>query len=251
MGKETYNCTFKSSVSHRIYYHVAAMGHWREIVAEQLRLIAATKMGETVHIGFSGNQYEAEYIHRTADTYGVHYTLLFWGSGNDQYEFPTLQSLYEACVQEECERVVYIHTKGASHNGDWTGIMWRWFLNAYILRARAIALGALEECDWCAPVVSTGLGDGLYHAVGNFWAANASHIRNLASPNELRQRFPGIKHMLKLPSWVHERHGAEMWIGTETGTAIQLYVEEDCDIAQYAWWCRRHDMQVFATKYGS
>ena len=40
--------------SHRIYYHVAALGHWREIQSEKLRLIAALTQGEKVYIGFTG-----------------------------------------------------------------------------------------------------------------------------------------------------------------------------------------------------
>ena len=81
-----------------IYYHVAALGHWREILSEQLRLIAALPLGEKVYIGFTGAAHEAGYIWRTADTFGIECEIMFQGSGNANYEFPTLDRLHAACL---------------------------------------------------------------------------------------------------------------------------------------------------------
>lgn len=237
--------------SHRIYYHVAALGHWREILSEQLRLIAALPLGEKVYIGFTGAAHEAGYIWRTADTFGIECEIMFQGSGNANYEFPTLDRLHAACLAYECQKVIYLHTKGASRIGDWSGIMWRWFMNAYMLTERRMALKALNQGDWCAPVISGGLGDGILHPVGNFWGANAEHIRRLVTPSQMRHSFTSLRQVLKSPDWIHERHAAEMWIATVSATAVQLHRDEDCDISQHDWWCRRTDMQVFATKYGS
>lgn len=208
-----------------IFYHIAAMGHWREVASEQMRLMAAGGRSEKVCIGFSGSKQESGFVWHTAKAHGLQAEILFCDSGLENYEFPTLNHLRMACEQGLCDRVIYLHTKGVSHRNDWRTMMWRWLLNYHLLRNREESLRRLEAHEWCAPIIQQlhPAWDG--HSMGNFWAARAEHIRGLPPLEQYRTSF--MKECVRLGikaryPWMHERHAAEMWIGSRPARKAAL-----------------------------
>ena len=224
-----------------IFYHIAVMHHWREIVTEQFRVLA--RFGVTdLRVGFSGHVNEWWFAHRVAARFGLAPTLLLSGSGNHNFEFPTLERLQGYCAANPDARVGYLHTKGASKPGDWTATMWRWFMQAHLFQPEAAAL--LEQADWVAPVASAAP---LLHPCGNFWFAKASHINRLANLQDFRRAFV-LNFGYAIPKWWGERHAAEMWLGSVAGEVAQ--VSPGCNISSRDFWVTNPAIQEFVTLNG-
>ena len=231
-----------------IYYHVSNMGNWREVVAEQLRLLRGCP--HPVRIGFSGPKDESGYIYHVATALGLNFEIMFTDSWTGNFEFPTLARLWDACKAGTVDQVAYFHTKGVSRVGCWHTTLWRWIMNAHVVAGWRKAFDALEGHAWAAPVLSGGLGDSLIHSCGNFWTAQASHIAGLPSIPAFRDGWPRYQHVRRIPDWCEERHAAEVWIGSNAGHLKQLHADKDCDISNAKFWIRRADMQQWAYLHG-
>lgn len=224
------------------------MNHWREVASEQLRLLAIGCPGATVRVGFSGNNDEFGYLARTADAHGVSLDCLFCGSGDHNYEFPTLDRLDTACrVETSRSAVLYFHTKGVSRPGEWRSVMWRWFLNAYMLRGLLVAMDSLASASVVAPVFSS---EPMLHPCGNFWLARTDHVCDLPKLDEFKATFMS-RFNEKRPQWLSIRHAAEMWICQNSPLIHALHQDPDSNISCRDFWCRRADMQDFVTRYGA
>jgi len=53
------------------YYHVAAIGHWREVVLEQLRLLARAGFPYALNLTFIGSPDDAEFVTEIGDDLGL------------------------------------------------------------------------------------------------------------------------------------------------------------------------------------
>lgn len=232
-----------------IYYHIANMNHWREVVAEQLRLLKGCPY--PIRIGFTGPKDEAGYIYHVATAYGLNFQIMFTDSWTGNFEFPTLRKLQDDCLAGTVDQVAYFHSKGVSRVGCWHTTLWRWIMNTYVVAGWQNAFDSLEGHDWAAPVLSGGLGDSLIHSCGNFWTAQAAHIRALPDIDSLRKNFEAFKRDRHLPGWATERHAAEVWISTVPGHLKQLHEGTDCNISKSQFWCRRPDLQQYACRHGS
>lgn len=231
-----------------IYYHVAGLNHWREIVLEQLRLLRGCPYPIT--IGWTGSQSDAGFLWHAAVANDLKFNIVP-DLGAHNFEFPTLEILQRACRDETVDEVLYFHSKGASRLNDWTATMWRCFMNAYILTGINQAFDALEDHAWAAPVLSEGLGHGLIHSCGNFWTARADHIRSLPDITEFRNGWAAFKDRSGQPSWAEPRHAAEIWISTRPVHIKQLHQGGDCNISNTQWWCEHPEFQQLAINKGS
>jgi GR25 family glycosyltransferase involved in LPS biosynthesis len=108
------------------------------------------------------------------------------------FERPTLDLLRTFCVFHEGAKVLYLHTKGASHEGGVTRFAeWRRYMLHFLVERFLHCLDALERSD----VVGCDLmSHSRPHFSGNFWWATARHLSRLA------------------PVPAGSRHEAEWWV---------------------------------------
>ena len=111
------------------------------------------------------------------------FRIAFRSSDLDEYEFPTLGLLQDAC-QTWTGPVYYLHTKGVSHSPhDQYARYWRQLMLDEVVTNHERCLAELTAAD---AVGTNWAGD---HYSGNFWWARSSHIRRLPDIRGL-QRFP-------------------------------------------------------------
>jgi len=159
-----------------IFWHICAIGRWKDIVLNQLETIKSSGLYE-----------EAECIHVT-----------FLGEQSLDLDFlkdPKIQirnrhkdiKLYEsACLNDlgnwsrsNDSKVLYLHSKGASRDGWEYGNVWEWrkMMEYFLVEKWEDCVSSLDEYDTIGCNISTsGFGR---HYSGNFWWANSSYLSNL------------------------------------------------------------------------
>ena len=232
------------------YYHVAALGHWRSVFSEQIRLLHAWRPELLVRIGFTGSRDEVGFIWRTAHHRGLNFEVMFDSSGNHCYEFPTLGALKKHCDDGLEGNVLYLHTKGVSHGGDWLSTMWRWLMNAWMFRDESIEV--LADHPWTSTTIHPLSSKIPAFPCGNFWAATTNHIRALPDPYAFWKEFMTDKWLdSEAPSWLAGRIAAEMWLGTVNNGAPKELLTPTFAISQSQSFINNVEIQDFATKHGS
>jgi hypothetical protein len=228
------------------FYHVACMHHWREIMSEHFRVIANANQNKTpevfLRIGFTGDKHDAGFIYHLGTSLGLRFEILFSGSGNHNFEYPTLERLHMES-RLDGDPILYFHTKGASRPGDWHSTMWRWYMNTMLLKQLPAAIGMLNSGHgWAAPILSGGIGPG-EHSPGNFWIATREHLRKLPDLPSFRPKWKAA-----LPgNWISDRHGAEAWIGYAEGNPCVL-ANNAHRIWEPSWWVNNPDMQQLVSR---
>lgn len=180
------------------FWHVAVMGGWREIVAEQSSLLRSVGLRPMIGVaGWPGIDLGA-----TGDVVAT-------GNLRD-FEFVTLRPLWLWCREHPGEAVLYMHTKGASRPGDlrtrWRRLMERWVVERW--RENVTALGEYDAIgvNYLRSARRHPKGQG-QHFSGNFWMARADWVRNLTDPCELRGIVPAPRDRLVAEWWLLSRPG--------------------------------------------
>lgn len=139
--------------------------------------------------------------------------LVFFGDGN-LYEFPTLNLIYEKCLNEDCY-IYYCHSKGASYRPN-RGLKqiirvehWRWkmILTTIINWRRCISLleQGYKTCgyqrDKRKKLKNT--------YAGNFFWADSSHIKSLPKPEMKKDRFDAEHWIDKMKNPYADIHFSE------------------------------------------
>jgi hypothetical protein len=119
------------------------------------------------------------------------------------YEYPTLRLLHLFSRFHPEARVLYLHTKGASHPREHESLRdWRRYLLYQVVDRFRRCLAALADHD----AVGCDLRDWpSRHFSGNFWWARATHLAALPPPQG------------------PDRHAAERWVFSRDGSFLQLH----------------------------
>ena len=129
--------TYSNEIPIIIYYHIAEIGDWENIVTEQLDLLNSSglyKKCREIRIGFLGNR--CNIIKFIKDKV----KLVYHSTNIKEYEHPTINSLLkfaQHCNQEHY--ILYIHNKGSTKkmcnniNGQyyWRQLMNYWLIEKY------------------------------------------------------------------------------------------------------------------------
>ena len=182
----------------KVFYHVACMGNWRQVFADQMALFDECGLEPRCYVLGSAEDY-FDVLARCPDA--VHA-----GSDLRNYETPTLQALYGWASENPGAAVLYCHTKGVSNPGDTGKIAWRILMEETVIRPWRENLGKLAIHD----MVGLGWIDNpsLPHFSGNFWMARCDWIASLTPP--WIHRNNGGPEIAGNP-WI--RMHAEMWLG--------------------------------------
>ncbi len=180
-------------------YHVAGMGNWREVVAEQVELLARVGLRRVrvTHVGEGLPDVVA-----IAEQSGVTFDVV--RSDVNVLHYETLAMLeIERLAKLTDLPILYMHTKGVSAPHDRGKVHWRREMQRLVVEPWPDNLRRLEAVD------AVGY-NWLYgrHFSGTFWIAKAAWIRQL----------PDFAHY-------HGRHGltrytCENWIGAAPGIRV-------------------------------
>ena len=177
----------------RIYgfMHIATMNHWEDIVEELMYyinnngLLDATDYLYQVAVGPEHKDLKPEY--RSLNKKRKKRKRFSAGFNLRQYEYPTLNKLWETCMATDDELYVYYcHTKGASYRQNFKSDIWRRVMSEAILeRSWRECVDKLDQGNNTCGIMEHSNS----HYSGNFWWAKASYIRTLKRPLRSSNRF--------------------------------------------------------------
>jgi len=186
-----------------VYYHIAQMGNWKEVVVEQTtRLRKSGLYNETSKIltGVVGTQ---EPIRNLPEKFKI----LFHNPDLIPGEIPTLEALRQHALKENF-LVLYIHTKGVSwkdHKKAYNKeamTAWRKYLEYFCIDKWRECSAFLDEYDASGCELVEKMNVLPEHFRGNFWWSKSSFLRTLPPVNNI-----------VIPN--HEvRRKAEFWLGS-------------------------------------
>lgn len=192
----------------KIFYHVACLNNWKEVVLEQLGLILAT--GLPFAVGVLGSDKDRALLRRLG------LPIEFESDDLTLYEIPTLALAWEWAKNNRNGGVFYFHTKGVSAPWSEGKRAWRRIMEIALLenwKYRILDLGFFDAVgvSWCP--------GGMPHFRGNFWAARCDWIAQLQDPREYQAwNGPTI--------WGNpwKRMAAEMWLGSRPGIVVKSLI---------------------------
>ena len=195
-----------------VYYHVAQMGNWREVVEDQLRELRDSGLQEAaskIYVGMLGTEEANLPLDPKAE-------MLFHRPDLSEAEIPTLEALHRESMQGDF-RVLYMHTKGVSYlkqNYNREAMTaWRKYLEYFCIGKWRECVGHLDEydgvgCEYVGPRTRDTMVTSLLpsHFRGNFWWSKASYLRTLCPVRETitKPKYP----------FADQRRKAEYWLGT-------------------------------------
>ena len=160
------------------FYHVAAMGDWKSVVAEHFRLLGKAEL-DAVRVSYVGDPAEVGHVLGCAAAAGVNALIVSQDPDVKAYERPAMRAI-EAWVRARSPMgsILYFHTKGVSAPHDPIKRSWRQLMNYEVLSKWQKAVQQLDSFDvvgvnWrdCRPNA---------HFCGNFWWARSDWLSALA-----------------------------------------------------------------------
>jgi len=210
------------------FMHIATMNHWEEIVEELVYYIDGNGLLSNTNQLLQvtvGPEHKAE-MPKYGSLNKKRKKIKRFSAGFDlrQYEYPTLNRLWETCKATDDEfYVYYCHTKGASYRQNFKSDIWRRVMAEAVLGRswRECVVKLDEGNNTCGIMIRNG------HYSGNFWWAKASYIRTLRKPLRSSNRFIH-------ETWLSIRGNASCPVGYPVSTR---------GLGQY--WYSRGDMKMY------
>lgn len=185
-----------------IYFHIATIGQYQEIVDEIILSLTKTKLinlAKTVNICIVGN---GEIVLPNSEN------ILIKRSENIALgEFFTLKLIEDYCNKTETnDKILYIHTKGVTTPNNECINDWRKYMLYFNVEKYEDAIKDLDTYDtYGVDLVS----EPTKHYSGNFWWANTNHIKRLPSIDDISKS--------NAKSILTPRHNAEFWLMMKDG----------------------------------
>ncbi len=176
-----------------IYYHIAEIGDWENIVKEQLHQIRESGLYhrcQEIRIGFLGEKSKiTNYVKGKVK-------LIYHSTNVKEYEIPTINSLLD--FSKNCEKehyILYIHNKGSTfsklnivnnHVHNWRKMMMYYMVTKfkqclpYLTDYDTIGCNLRESKNYYCKI-----GDEKhnYHYSGNFWWSKSGYLKTLPEIN--------------------------------------------------------------------
>jgi len=201
-----YDRCFTDAIAPRVVYHIAGMGPWwKAVVSEQLgqlRDAGLTRILVT-HVGEG-----LDWLREKAAAVGVTLDITYHSDDVRQWECPAMR-LIERLARESNEPILYLHSKGVSHDPDaepvyheWRRLMMRELIGPWRQHVPKLRAWDAVGVNWFTTPVEWN------HFSGNFWLVRPSWIRRLPS----------------FDSYYRDRYSPERWIGAIPGCkAVSLF----------------------------
>jgi len=183
----------------KVFYHVACMGNWREVFAEQVSLLDS--VGLTACGCVLGDPADVKEVAKYIE-------VLDSSKNLKRYEVITLQRAWKWAVAHPGGAVLYLHTKGVSAPQHAGKVAWRRLMDHHVIRRWEENLQQLRSHDLVGVCWED---DPRWpHFCGNFWMARCDWLARLKSPAAYRDtKGPRIAGN----PW--RRMCAELWVGSK------------------------------------
>jgi hypothetical protein len=155
-------------------YHIATLNHWRDVVAEQVPLLAGNRNLNQLIVTVGGNGAEAVDLVRSLIGRNFHHAVY----PLNYFEHPAMDAADQIAAHDDLP-VLYFHAKGVSYAGKLPLVeRWRMVLNRLVKEADHWAsFLAASDYDTCGSWLFTN--PQLSFFPGNFWLAKAGYLRTL------------------------------------------------------------------------
>ena len=219
-----------------IFIHAAILDKCKERVLQFLDKIASSSLVNNIckiFICFVGNE-PVPLNENDLSKYNLAIEIIRVSENLQDYELPTLQFMYDYCVNNEPQNVLYIHTKNVGKEinpciEDQVDYMLHFLVNKW-----DECLKSLVNHDACGVDLRT---EPVLHFSGNFWWATSNHIRSLPSPAE-------FNNLSKYPNPLNSiRHNQEFWICHYTHK--KYHSLWDCGIGVYERHMKRYPNELY------
>jgi len=195
-----------------VFYHIACMGNWEDVVIEQLDLLARVGLGDRVDGAILGTPVQIRRCIDLAKQRGITLGMHFSHLEMNHYEAPTLDALQNWARTHRRSAALYFHTKGVSDPRGTGRIAWRHLMQRHVIDRWRQNVEMLHAAD----AVGVGWYDDHPHFCGNFWLARADWLASLPPIRRYQQEFPNLRILDQ--TW--ERMACERWIGARPGIRV-------------------------------
>lgn len=213
----------------KLYYHLACMGNWQQVLEEQLLQLRENGF-QQINMTVLGGKEDLQRVNLTCENLKLDADIIFHDSELNYFEQPALLAIEEYAKQNE-GHVLYLHSKGVSNPNDDTKVKWRRLMMRELVENWESCVLQLTKYDLIGvnwrdmPPVS--------HFCGNFWYASTQYLRKLVN----------FKHYYQNPRFQiwdainHKRLGCEFWIGSanEKPNVLSLFCR-NVDFCNKDYW---------------
>lgn len=204
-----------------IFYHVGQFGQWERLYQEQVHSLCVSGLYNAcdfIYVGINGNNELPSILPKMQTVVNNNHVL----------ESDTLKAMWDFANQNPDYRLLYIHTKGTTHENQFKYNVdaWRLYLEYFVIHCWYDCITKLKhyDCTGAEWIQESGLTDPDTkqtvfeinpHYAGNFWWANASYLKTL-DPKYIYDTSKG---------WT--RWKCEFWIGTNNPKYFNFYNTND------------------------
>jgi hypothetical protein len=213
----------------KVFYHLACMGNWQNVVEEQLRQLNENGFRQ-VNLTVLGAKDDLEKINMISEKFKLETHIIFNASQLTWFEKPALLAIEKYAKQNE-GYVLYLHSKGVSNPVDKTKIIWRRLMMRELVEKWENCVLQLPKYDLIG--VNWREMPPVPHFCGNFWYASTLYLRRLVNFDEYYQN-PRFQIWDAIN---HKRLGCEFWIGSaiEKPNVLSLFCR-NVDFCNEDYW---------------
>lgn len=169
-----------------IYYHIAEIGNWENIVIEQFKMLKSSGLYDKcieIRVGFLGN------INNILPYLNNKIRLYYHSKNVKEFEHPTINNLLSFAKDTYDEySILYIHNKGSSsginntHVHNWRRLMMYYLVEQhrkclhYLNTYDTVGCNLCESKNYTCKILNEKHN---YHYSGNFWWSKTSYIKKL------------------------------------------------------------------------
>ncbi len=190
-----------------IFIHAAILDKCKERILQYLNLIKESNLinfVDSIFICFVGdNELPIKEADITNYNYNNNIKLIKLSNNLSDYEVPTLNFLYNFCIQNQKNNVLYLHTKNVGKEINYCIEDQIEYMLYFLVEKWEKCINNLLECDTCGVDLRN---KPTLHYSGNFWWSTANNIISLPNPiifSDLK-RFPNPLNSA--------RHNQEFWV---------------------------------------
>lgn len=191
-----------------IYFHIATIGNYQEIVDEMFKVLIDSKLAlqaKKINLCIVGTE--------TVNYPKLENITVNQSDDINFGEFYTLNKIKDFSDNVEINhKILYIHTKGLTTPKNECIIDWRKYMSYFNITKFNDSINALNENDTCGVDL---VNEPTEHYSGNFWWANSFFIKKLSLIDEISK--PDSKAILTI------RHNAEFWLFMINGRHMSLH----------------------------
>jgi len=227
-------------MNNAIFIHAAILNNCKERIIQYLNIIKKSNLINNVtfiYICFVGHENIPLNESDISEFNNTNVVKLIKLSNNlSDYEIPTLNFLYNFCIQNPTYNVLYLHTKNVGKEINYCIEDQIEYMLYFLITKWRNCFEKLIQYDACGVDLRL---EPILHFSGNFWWSRADNISSLPSPLDFNNinKYPNPLNSL--------RHNQEFWIcyNKLTKKYISLW---DCKISVYERHLHRYPKELYS-----